>query len=72
MRDIIWTLIIVWVVYKLVDIFRGAGQKKGPAFRQKEQDHSSSDAAYIKKDLRSAVQKGAEKEGEYVDFEEIK
>ena len=73
MRDIIWTIIIIWVVYKLVDIFRGAGQKKSQPYQQNHSNEAGRDhSAHTRKDLKSAMQKGAEKEGEYVDYEEIK
>jgi hypothetical protein len=74
MRDIIWTFIIVWVVYKLMEIFRGAGSKKNYSFGQESQreNHGRDDRAPQRKDVKSAIQKRAEKEGEYVDFEEIK
>jgi hypothetical protein len=74
MRDVIWTLIIIWVVYKIVDIFRGVSQKKSYAHGQEQSNQNSQNinTSFPKKDVRTAMQKGAENEGEYVDFEDIK
>lgn len=76
-RDIIWTLIVVWVVYKLVDIFRGAGVPKKKYAYGQDQSRTTSSNAYQnnsmpKRDVKSAVNKSADKEGEYIDFEEVK
>ncbi len=68
MRDIIWTVIILWVVYKLIDVFKNINQKKIINNQQSENSNTS----VLKKDIKSAVQKSAEKEGEYVDYEEVK
>jgi len=70
MRDLIWTLIIIWVVYKIVDVFRGINQKKNLAYEQERSENVNSAAS--KKDLKSGMQKMAEKDGEYIDYEEVK
>jgi hypothetical protein len=79
MKDIFWTIIVIWLIYKLVDIFRSAGTKKKYAYQQNENytnttsnAQSQQSATFTKKDVKSALQKRADKEGEYVDFEEIK
>ncbi|MCE3225679.1 MAG: hypothetical protein K0S32_230 [Bacteroidetes bacterium] len=78
LRDIFWTVIIVWLIYKIVDIFKSAGQKKKYAYGQQDstsynnQNNTDQSASYSKKDVKSAVQKRADKEGEYVDFEDVK
>lgn len=76
MRDIIWTLIVVWLIYKLVDIFRGSTKKSfannsGNQNAQNDQ-HTTTTNFSAKKDPKEVIQKSADKEGEYVDFEEIK
>jgi hypothetical protein len=74
MRDIIWTLIIVWLVYRLVDVFRSI-QAKRSASESRNFDHNpsgSSNTSAPKRDIKTAVQKHLNKEGEYVDFEEVK
>ena len=75
MRDIIWTLIVVWLVYKLVDIFKSSPKKSyannssNPNTNYQSQDRTNFSS---KKDTKEAIQKSADKEGDYVDFEEIK
>jgi len=71
MRDIIWTIIVIWLVYKLVDIFRGSGQKKKYVYNQESQQHHANQTTFDKSDTKSATQKRADTEGEYVDFEEM-
>lgn len=79
MRDIIWTIIVIWLIYKVVDLFRSAGQKKTYAYQQNQQNrqqstyqNNSTNNAPPKKDLKSALRKSVDKDGEYVDFEELK
>ena len=70
MRDLVWTLIIIWLIYKLVDFF-----KSNPVKQNYTNSQSGSYAAKtspLKKDIKGAVQNHVNKEGEYVDFEEIK
>ena len=69
MRDLIWTIIVIWLVYRLVDIF-----KKKPNNQQAQhtsQSHQSNPHASDEK-IKNAMHKQADKEGEYIDFEEIK
>lgn len=76
MRDIIWTLIVVWLIYKLVDIFKPSPKKSfaNNTSNQNTQNYQSQDRANFtaKKDPKDVIQKSADKEGDYVDFEEIK
>jgi hypothetical protein len=73
MRDVFWTIIVIWLIYQLVNIFKNAGQKKKYVYNdsQPNTDRSPSQPS-IKKDVRSAMKKHADKEGEYVDYEEVK
>jgi uncharacterized protein DUF4834 len=77
MRDIIWTLILVWLVYKVVDIFRLSTSKRaaGNADRYSQSQQNTAEthtAPRNEKDIKGAVKKHLNNEGEYVDFEEIK
>lgn len=62
LRDLIWTLIVIWLVYKITGWFRASSAKKqtnsGP------QMHSQNTAPPNKNRF--------DQEGEYVDFEEMK
>ena len=71
MRDVIWTLIGIWLIYKVIDLFKGLNTKKSTVENQNNQQRRS-DTSTTKKDLHSALKKHMNKEGEYVDFEEIK
>lgn len=68
-KDLIWTLIIVWLVYKLIDVFRASSSKKQTSYSTSGNTEKSHPSEKSKND---AIKKGADKEGDYVDFEEIK
>jgi hypothetical protein len=76
MRDIIWTLIIVWLIYKVIDLFKINAGKKNFADHQDEQFQRQNSAGNTnsspEKDLKNAVKKHLNNEGEYIDFEEVK
>ena len=76
MKDIIWTLIIVWLVYKLVNVFRSIPAKRSYSANQPGNfDNSQTTAENTsapKRDIKTAIQKHLNSEGEYVDFEEVK
>ncbi|MBA3663900.1 MAG: DUF4834 family protein [Bacteroidetes bacterium] len=74
MRDVFWTIIVIWLIYQLVNIFKSAGKKKY-AFHSNDEARSSSQttsAPPTKKDVKTAIKKHADNEGEYIDYEEIK
>ncbi len=71
MRDIIWTLIVIWLLYKVVAMFRGNASQK----TQDSANHDPSNSSFTEKngtDSKSAIKKHLNNEGEYVDYEEIK
>ncbi len=75
MRDIIWTIIVVWLVYKVVDVFKNSAAKraaKEQSYSSSEQSQSTHGPSHSEKDIKEAVKKHLNKEGEYVDFEEVK
>jgi hypothetical protein len=81
MRDVIWTIIIIWVVYKLVDLFRGTSVKKTFVYNKYEyhnasQNKSSKPEGSVTVESKTSTQnkqaKANTSDGEYVDFEEIK
>jgi hypothetical protein len=63
MRDIIWTLIVIWLVFKIVNIIKNNFGKAPNNVR---------DTASPKKEAKQVIKDHLNKEGEYVDFEEIK
>lgn len=73
MRDIIWTLIIVWFIYRLFELFKGVKQKNYVySETRRDQAHYKAQTAQPKRDVKSAVNRSVDKEGDYVDFEEVK
>lgn len=76
MKDIIWTLIIVWLIYKIVELFKMATVKRSYINNQtqhKQNNPQTEKAANpTNKDIKDAIRRHINKAGEYVDFEEIK
>lgn len=76
MKDIIWTIIVVWLIFKVIDLFKMATVKRSyvnhpqqeqpaePECKKKGNTHVDS--------IKDAVRQHINKTGEYVDFEEIK
>lgn len=77
MKDIIWTLIVVWLIYKVVEIFRSATTKRTYT-NTNEQTYNRPQAAPIhntgrsEKEVKNAINKHLNNDGEYIDFEEVK
>jgi len=75
MRDIIWTLIVVWFIYKIVDVFRSSTAKH-TANNNPHSTHETNTNFHNnpkpEQDIKNAVKKHLNNEGEYIDFEEVK
>ena len=65
MRDVIWTLIIVWLVYRIVSAF-----KSKPSSSAYNNSTAAEPAENTKQ--KEAAKRSLEKEGDYIDYEEIK
>ena len=74
MRDVIWTIITIWLVYKLIDVFKTATAKKTYINSQQSTRSQATPPHNTapKKDMKNAMRQHLNKDGEYVDFEEIK
>jgi hypothetical protein len=72
MKDIIWTVIIVWFIYKIVDIFKNASTRKFSGSGADNKTQTMNAERPDNSRLKSVLHKRMNKEGEYVDFEETK
>ena len=65
MRDLVWTLIVIWFIFQLVNMFRP---------RRSVKSDKQSEPQVLKKPSASAGKTGSrfDHEGEYVDFEEVR
>lgn len=72
MRDIIWTVIVLWLAWKIVDAIKSVSQKKTQAQASNSQNNRRE--GEVKINNIGAQQKSHFKpeDGEYVDYEEIK
>lgn len=75
MRDLIWTVIILWVVWKIIDAFKNVSKAR----TQTQDFNSTRENAYRQKEGEVRVDINARPkthfkpgDGEYVDYEEIK
>lgn len=72
MRDVIWTLITVWLIYRIYQALRASNVY---VFQKHEHHYNSHKEGEIKIDREPAqrIKKpNSDKGGEYVDFEEVK
>lgn len=73
MRDIIWTIIIVWVLWKIINSFKTLHKTKATS-NNKQQQSNSGKQGETTFDNNSTKNKSHldPNIGEYVDYEEIK
>lgn len=74
MRDIIWTVIFVWLVWKIVDTVKGVSKTRNQANNSGNNTNYYKKEGEVKIDSHGPQQKTHFKpeDGEYVDYEEIK
>ena len=76
MKDIIWTLIGIWLIYKIVDILKIGSAKRANAYvkdsHAAQEQSGSHKASRPESDIKNAVKNHLNNEGEYIDFEEVK
>ncbi len=76
MRDVIWTIIVVWVVYRIYEAIKSS---KVYIYQKHEHNHNynTRKEGEVKIDATSQQQHterkpNSDKGGEYVDYEEVK
>ena len=75
MRDVIWTIIVVWVVYQ---IYRAIKSTRVNVFQNNQHNYNAQKEGEVKIERESSSRNdgskkpNSDKGGEYVDFEEIK
>lgn len=77
MRDLIWTIIILWLVWRLYESFKTinkASVNKQGFYNPNQQQRRQQKEGEVKIDKNAPKQKTYIKpeDGEYVDFEEVK
>jgi hypothetical protein len=66
MIDILWTLIILWLVFRVASVFTTSKKTVQHTERMDTQQNTPDDR------LKKALNKKLDREGEYVDYEEVK
>ncbi|HXB39644.1 MAG TPA: hypothetical protein VNZ49_03830 [Bacteroidia bacterium] len=72
MRDVIWTIIAVWVVYQIYKVIKSS---RVYVYQKHEHHYNTTKEGEVKIDQQknaSDRRPNSDKGGEYVDFEEIK
>lgn len=72
MRDIIWTIIIIWLIVKITSLFK---KSKNTDTHHESLNQNSTHQSTVKSgkdNADAAMKQHLNNEGEYVDFEEIK
>ncbi|MCW3077707.1 MAG: hypothetical protein JWO32_2316 [Bacteroidetes bacterium] len=73
MRDVFWTIIVIWLFYQIVTIFKNSGKRKSNLQQPDTHTETKNDfTPNAKKDVKSVLKKHADKDGEYIDYEEVK
>lgn len=73
MRDIIWTIIVIWVVWRLIDAFRSISATRKA--HSNHSDNQSGNQNYEQSNNDVVTPKKGELKsdaGEYIDYEEVK
>jgi hypothetical protein len=75
-RDIIWTIIVLWIIWKIYDAFKVISKPKTQqqGFNNQQQQYNYRKEGEVKIDTYETKNKPHFKDGdgEYVDYEEIK
>jgi len=73
MRDVIWTIIVVWVLYRLYNAFF-SGDRKTVVYQKHEHHHYTNEEGKVNVENAPPGERKSKKidEREYTEFEEIK
>lgn len=73
MRDVIWTIIAIWVFYRIYQAIRASRVYVYQKHEHNYQSHNTEGNVKVeKKPLHGDKKPNSDKGGEYVEFEEIK
>lgn len=71
MRDIVWTIIVIWITWKIYDMFKNMSKTKTQPITQNNYKQNKEGAIRIEKHVKHKTYFNSS-DGEYVDYEEIK
>ncbi len=72
MRDVFYTILIIWVVWKIIGAFNRISSSRSSYSRNQHQNTNQPEGKTSIKYSPPKEQKISDDEGEYVDFEELK
>lgn len=76
MRDFIWTIIVLWIIWKIYDAFKTITKTKTQqqGFNNQQKNYNQQHEGEVKIENQPHYKKSHFKDddGEYVDYEEIK
>lgn len=71
MRDIVWTIIVIWITWKIYDLFKSMSKTKTQPITQNNYKQGKEGAVRIEEYVKHKTYFNSS-DGEYVDYEEIK
>lgn len=72
MRDIIWTVILVWLIWKIVDTVKNVSKSKAQGYNSNQQQYTREGEVKINNIGPQQKSHFKPEDGEYVDYEEVK
>lgn len=71
MRDIIWTIIVIWIVWKIYDAFKSISKNKNQEFSRNYDYQTKEGEVRIEKNSNTKSHFNPS-DAEFIDYEEIK
>lgn len=72
MRDVFYTLLVVWIVWRILNSINAYGTQRNNYSKKFTSDKKTSDGETVIEYAPPVKKKISDDEGEYVDYEEIK
>ncbi len=72
MRDVFYTLLVVWIVWRILNSINAYGTQRNNYSKKFTSDKKTSDGETVIEYVPPVKKKISDDEGEYVDYEEIK
>lgn len=69
MRDILWTIIIIWVIFRIIGAFRNYSSSSTKNTAQNHHNNTTHNTSGNTQSKKGELKPDA---GEYIDYEEIK
>jgi hypothetical protein len=72
MRDVFYTLLVVWIIWRVLNSIKGYGEKRNENVSDFTQNNKAAQGGTSIKYVPPIKNKMNDDDGEYVDYEEVK